>query len=84
MGMGYDYWLSPEAIRALLGSERRQRFRMEHALQSLASMPFSQPDFREKSPAGRIYDVKCFDDIIVTYWVDHAVKEVRIMRLETA
>ena len=82
--MGYAFWLSSEASHALLGSERRTRLKMEQALRHLSSTPFSAPDFQEKSPAGRIYDVKCFDDIIVTYWVDHAVKEVRIVRLEVA
>ena len=57
---------------------------MEQALQRLSTTPFTAPDFQEKSPAGRTYDVKCFDDIIVTYWVDHAVKEARIIRLEVA
>ncbi len=57
---------------------------MEQALRQLCSKPFTTPDFQEKSSTGRIYDVQCFDDIIVTYWVDHAVKEVRIIRLEIA
>lgn len=82
--MGYAFWLSSESSHALLGSERRTRLKMEQALLQLSSMPFTTPDFQEKSPAGRIYDVKCFDNIIVTYWVDHAVKEVRIVRLEVA
>lgn len=82
--MGYSFWLSAEAAHALLGSDRRIRLKMEQALQQLSSTPFTALDFQEKSPAGRIYNVKCFDDIIVTYWVDHAVKEVRIIRLEVA
>jgi hypothetical protein len=80
--MGYEFWLSAEASHALLGGERRTRLKMEQVLVQLSSTPFAPPDFREQSPAGRVYDVKCFDDIIVTYWVDHAVKEVRIIRLE--
>ncbi len=55
---------------------------MEQVLLRVSSTPFAPPDFQELSPAGRTYEVKCFDDIIVTYWVDHAVKEVRIIRLE--
>ena len=82
--MGYEFWLSAEASRALLGSERWTRLKMERVLGQLRSVPFAAPDFQELSPAGRTYDAKCFDDIIVTYWVDHAVKEVRIIRLETA
>lgn len=80
--MGYEFWLSPEASRSLLGSERRIRLKLEQVLERLSNTPFAPPDFKERSPAGRVYDVKCFDDIIVTYWIDHAVKEVRIIRLE--
>jgi hypothetical protein len=82
--MAYEFWLSPEATRALLGTERRQREKMELVLQRIAATPFGEPDFHETAPSGRVYDIKCFDDIIVTYWIDHATKEVRIMRLETA
>ncbi len=81
--MGYEFWLSAEASRALLGSERRVRLQMEQVLLQLSSTPFTDADFEERSPAGRTYAVKCFDKIIVTYWVDHATKEVRIIRLES-
>ena len=54
--MDYEFWLSPEATRTLMGSDRRLRVKMEMVLQRLASAPFGEPDFREKSPAGRIYD----------------------------
>lgn len=82
--MDYEFWLSAEASRNLLGSDRRVRTKMTDGLQQLASKPFGDPDFREQSPSGRTYEVRVFDDIIVTYWVDHAVKEVRIVRLEVA
>lgn len=82
--MDYEFWLSPEAIRTLLGSNRRLRTKIEDILKRVSSSPFEEPDFRERSPDGRIYDVKCFGEIIVTYWVDHAVKEVRIIAIEIA
>lgn len=80
--MGYAFWLSAEASQTLLGCDRRTRQKIEQMLIRLSSSPFATADFQENSPAGRTYDVRCIDDIIVTYWVDHAVKEVRILRLE--
>jgi hypothetical protein len=56
--MGYEFWLSAEASRDLLGSERRIRQRMEQTLLQLSTAPFSPPDFEERSSAGRIYCVK--------------------------
>ncbi len=82
--MDYEFWLSAEASRCLLGSDRRIRLKMELALERIRAMPFAKADFQERAPSGRVYEVGCFDEIIVTYWVDHAVKEVRIIRLETA
>lgn len=82
--MGYEFWLSAEATHSLLGSDNRTRLKMELALQRLVAAPFVDPDFRESALSGRIFDIRCFDDIIVTYWIDHAVKEVRIIRLESA
>lgn len=80
--MGYEFWLSPVASRTLLGSERRIRLKMERVLEQLSSTPFTAADFQERSPSGRVYDVKCFDDIIVTYWIDHTAKEVRVIQIE--
>ena len=57
--MDYEFWLSPEAIRTLLGSNRRLRTKIEDVLKRVSSSPFEEPDFRECSHEGRIYDVKC-------------------------
>lgn len=82
--MGYEFWLSPEASRSLLGAERRSRRKMEQVLERLSATPFAEPDFRERSVSGRIYEVTCYDELIVTYWVDHAAKDVRVLRIEVA
>jgi len=50
----------------------------------LARHPFEPGDYREAGLKGREYEVKLHDDLIVTWWVDHAAKEVRIVRLEWA
>ena len=49
------------------------------AFESLAKHPFTVGDFEETSPAGRKYQVKVFDDLIVTFWVDHAARELSIV-----
>ena len=81
--MDYDFWLSSEASRSLLSSPAPISRRMEQALAALAAHPFREPDFRERGPSGRTYDVTCYENIILTYWVDHATKEVRIIRCES-
>jgi hypothetical protein len=80
----YEFVLSGEAARFLLGSPARVRVQAEGIFDSLASNPFVEADFAEHGPTGRVYYVKVYGDIIVTYWADHAVREIRILRCEIA
>ncbi|MBI5766496.1 MAG: hypothetical protein HZA93_01785 [Verrucomicrobia bacterium] len=50
----------------------------------LTQRPFEPGDYREPGLAGREYEVRLRDDVIVTWWVDHAAREVRIVRVEWA
>ena len=80
--MAYEFWLSSEASRSLLGSDDLVRRKMETALRSLAAHPFVKSDFQERGPSGRVYEVICHGDVILTYWPDHATKEVRVICCE--
>lgn len=51
-------------------------------LELLARDPFCAPDLEEAAPSGRKYAIRVRERIIVTYWVDHAAKEVRVLRIE--
>jgi hypothetical protein len=39
-------------------------------------------DYIEAGHAGRELQVACIQHLAVSYWVDHAVQEVRIIRIE--
>jgi hypothetical protein len=75
----YEFTVAGEASRFLFGSTDRVRRKAEMAFESLAKHPFTVGDFEETSPAGRKYQVKVFDDLIVTFWVDHAARELSIV-----
>ena len=79
---GYDYVLTAAAAHAMLGSARRVRQEILAELERLAREPFSEPDLEETGPSGRKYAIRVRERIILTYWVDHAVKEVRVIRVE--
>lgn len=64
------------------GLNRSQRHRFEGFLDSLGKSPHQNGDFVDTDDSGRAYEVKLIDDLIVTYWVDHAAKEVRVVDLE--
>jgi hypothetical protein len=78
----YEFAISGEASRVLFGSTDRMRTRAEDIFELLARHPHTQGDFEERTPGGRILQVKVFDNLVVTYWVDHAVHELRIVRRE--
>lgn len=39
-------------------------------------------DYAESGDAGRELQVTCLQQVVVTWWTDHAVREVRIMKIE--
>jgi len=39
-------------------------------------------DFQQRDTAGRLHEVALIYDWLVTYWTDHAVRELRIVNLE--
>ena len=82
MSGDYDFVLSGAAVRSLLGAPNPTRRRAENLIESLAANPFREPDFRETGPSGRVYSVIVEGDIVLAFWVDHAGKELRILRVE--
>ncbi|MEY2879996.1 MAG: hypothetical protein RLZZ15_2376 [Verrucomicrobiota bacterium] len=80
----YDFALGAEAIHAFTAQPARRRERLLQVFDELARHPFSSGDYRERGLSGREYHVRLWDDQIVTWWVDHAAREVRVVRLEWA
>lgn len=78
----YDYVLTAAAAHVVLGSSKRLRREILTELERLAREPFSEPDLEETGPSGRKFAIRVRERIILTYWVDHAVKEVRVIRVE--
>ena len=78
----YDYVLSRAAAHVVLGCAKRLRQEILAELERLAREPFSEPDLVEAGPSGRNYAIRVSERIILTYWVDHAIKEVRVIRVE--
>ncbi len=82
MSSDYEFVLTGPCTRALLAKSPACRRRTLSLLDSLATDPFKTPDFHETGPSGRSYAVYIDHAIIVTCWVDHPAKEVRVIQIE--
>lgn len=69
------------AISATKGAERRQVLAL---LDGLKTDPFRVGDFRQRDETARINEVALFGDWLVTFWSDHATREIRVVNLERA
>ena len=60
----------------------RRRQRLLRLLTSLARDPFRTGEFQARGLSDRIYEVGVFDSLLLTWWVDHAEREIRVVRIE--
>ena len=66
----------------LVAVSRPQQRRLSVILDGLKAAPFRPGDFQQRDAAGRLHEVALIDVWLVTYWSDHAVRELRIVSLE--
>ena len=73
---------SQEALAALIKARSTQRHQALAAIQQLVSFPRRQGDAAIIGPDGRVCQLLLVDEIVLTYWVDDAVAEIRIIAIE--
>jgi hypothetical protein len=71
-----------EAVKLLLACTARERQLLLRLLDQLESNPFRKGDFEVKDETGRMQQVTGVAGFLVTYYADHAVKEVRVTEIE--
>lgn len=78
----YEPVFNETALLAILTERKPDRIKLLAMIGRLAANPNQDCDFREESWLGRQIDVFVFEKWIVSAWVDHAVKEFRIVNIE--
>ena len=63
---------------------RQERDLILRFLESLESRPSRKGDYEEMDAVGRPVQIKVIGKYALTYWADHAVKEVKVTRIELA
>jgi hypothetical protein len=75
---------SDTAVAFFISLRRRRQRKLLDRAHELAADPFVVPDFREADAEGRELSHVMGDGFILTYWVDHAVKQVMITDVDEA
>ncbi len=80
----YALVLHEEAARRLAAASRPEQRRLGSILDGLKDAPFRKGDLQERDGLGRDNEILVDGDWLVTFWVDHAVREIRVVRVESA
>lgn len=79
----YTLYLHENAAHRFGTLAPRDQRRIALILERLKSQPFLSGDYRESDAAGRVQEVLLVDCWLITFRADHAVSEMRILRLES-
>lgn len=77
--MNYSYAIERMAAQTVFESSGRERRLLRLAIEEIARAPLHAPDFSERDQNDRELFTRFFGPFAVTYWIDHAVTEVRIV-----
>lgn len=80
----YKVFLRLEAMDALRSVKGIQRGRISQFIDSLSRDPTQIGDYSELDEAQRHIEVKIVGQFAITYWSDHAVREVKGMDIHRA
>ena len=75
---------SEDVIARLIQLPRRKQRQVSLLAQQLARHPFVRSDYTLTDDTNRPIEHLLMGDFVFSYWLDHAVKEVRITDLEDA
>jgi hypothetical protein len=79
----YKVLVSIEILQ-LSRPSRRDRDQILFFLESLGQDPFKVGDYQEGDEVGRPVQIKIIGKYALTYWADHAVKEIKVVRVARA
>lgn len=82
MAMKPQIVLDEDAMRFVLAAPSARRRRIMAQLEFLRNHSSEPADFREKDHSGRWLSVRALSPFLITYWLDGAVDELRIVDIQ--
>lgn len=77
----YSSHLSTEAVEFIVSLPKRKQVQVLEIADQISAHPFKIGDFQTQDSVGRDIENLVLAGYQFTYWVDHAVKEVRITEI---
>lgn len=80
----YEIFLRAEATESLRGIRGTARKAVAGLIDSLALDPSATGDYAIQDVTGRVICIKVLGSHAVTFWADHATKEIKIKDIRSA
>ena len=78
----YELVLSESAAMVFATAARSEQRRVAAVMEQMKVAPMRRGDLQERDAQGRDNEILVVGDWVVTYWPDHATREIRVVRLE--
>ncbi len=82
--MTYKVFIEESAVEVLRSLGGKKRKFLQDFAPTLSSDPFCQGDFQEVDATGRVTFTQLLEDYAVSYYPDHAEKEVTVFQVTKA
>ncbi len=84
MMISYEIFLRTEAIDALRMIRAAPRRQLAGFIDSLSTNPFAEGDYAMRDSTEREVQIKILNAYAITFWSDHAAKEIKILDIRPA
>lgn len=82
--ISYSVYVEAHIAESIAQIRLRERSQIIRLLRKLRINPFIEGDYVERDSVGRLTQVIIIGSHAVVFWVDHAVKEVKVIDLRLA
>lgn len=78
----YEAVFSSKAAAFGIGLSKARQRKLVRLISQLADSPSQPGDYAEADDSGRAIQFLLIQDLLIAFWPDHAVKELRIVDIE--
>jgi mRNA-degrading endonuclease RelE of RelBE toxin-antitoxin system len=80
----YEVFLRSEAVQSMRSIPNTARRRISALIDSLSADPALNGDYQISDRTGRSIEIKILQSYAITFWVDHAAREIKVIDISHA